>query len=95
METRPKNIADGNLDHPSWFERHGSLIIVCLVVICAASLIAELFLHRTFFDHHAAHFELENIYFYQAGIGFVAFVGVVFIGKCLRLIVRRKEDYYD
>ena len=44
-------------------------------------------------DH--AHFELENFKGFQAIFGFVAFVVVVFLGMGLRLIIERKEDYYD
>ncbi|MDG2015010.1 MAG: hypothetical protein P8J33_16010 [Pirellulaceae bacterium] len=83
-------------DNPSWFERNVSLIIVGLVVACVLSLLAEVIWHSTFFDEkHPAHFKLENTYFYSAGFGFCAFVAVVFLGKLLRPIIKRPEDYYD
>jgi len=79
----------------SWFERNVSLVIGGLVIACIASLLAELIFRPFFDEHHPAHFELENIFGYQAAIGFIAFICVVFLGKGLRLIVRRPEDYYD
>lgn len=81
---------------PSWFERNVRLIIIGLVVACVLSLVAEVIWHGTFFDEkHPAHFELENTYFYSAGLGFLAFIAVVFLGKLLRPVIKRPEDYYD
>ena len=83
-------------DSPSWFERNVRLICWALVAMCVGSLVAEIIWHGTFFDKkHPAHFPLENIYFYSAAFGFIAFVAVVFLGKTLRLIIQRPEDYYD
>jgi hypothetical protein len=82
-------------NQPSWFERNVNLLIGLLVASCVAVLVAELVFRPFFDDHHPAHFEIENIFGYQAAIGFVAFITVVFLGKFLRLIVRRGEDYYD
>lgn len=90
---------DSNLSHSknnaSWFERNVSLIIGLLVVACAGTLVAELIFSPFFDEKHPAHFEIENIFGYQAVIGFAAFVCVVFLGKMLRLFIRREEDYYD
>lgn len=81
----------------SWFERPGNirLMIWGLVLTCIGLLVAEFLFSPFFDDHHPAHFEIENIFGYQAAIGFAAFVCVVFLGKFLRLIIRREEDYYD
>ena len=81
----------------SWFERNVGLIIAGLVIACVVSLLAELIWHGRFFDEkHPPHFpSVENIYFYSAAIGFVAFVSVVYLGKLLRVFVQRAEDYYD
>jgi hypothetical protein len=46
-------------------------------------------------EHHPAHFAEEAWFGFQAWFGFVVFVVVVFLGRGLRLIVERKEDYYD
>jgi hypothetical protein len=86
----------------SWFERNVNLVIAGLVVACAATLIAQamfrfelLGLHRLFSEEHPAHFELESVFGFQALFGFVAFVAVVFLGRFLRIFVKRNEDYYD
>lgn len=82
-------------DNPSWFERNVNLLIIGLVVACLLSLVAE-WLFRPFFDEkHPPHFKLENLFGFQAMFGFAAFVIVVFLGRILRLIVKRPEGYYD
>ncbi len=80
---------------PSWFERNVQLIIVGLVVACIGTLIAEWICRPFFDDHHPAHFPIENVFGFQAAFGFVAFVAVVFLGRLLRLVIKRDEDYYD
>lgn len=84
---------------PSWFEKPSSvnLLMGALVVACLALLVVELVFGASFYDdHHPAHFpEVENIFGYQALLGFVAFVVVVFLGTLLRTMIRRSEDYYD
>jgi len=92
MNEHPEN------NSPSWFEKPASinLLIGGLVVACLALLVVELIFGGSFYDdHHPAHFPLENLFGYQALIGFVAFVVVVFLGTMLRLVIRRSEDYYD
>ena len=89
-----------DIDQPSWFERNVSLLIGLLIAVCMGSLAAEFacnFLGLSPFvdEHHPAHFPLENVFGYQAVIGFVAFICVIYLGKILRLIIRREEDYYD
>ena len=77
---------------PSWFERpkNINLLIWCLVGVCAVLVLADLVYPN---DH--PHFNVEKFFGFQAWFGFAAFVGVVFIGRFLRLIVKREEDYYD
>jgi len=77
---------------PSWFERPSNvrLMITLLCVICALLVLAELF-----YENPHPHFELEKSFGFQAWFGFVAFVSVVFLGRLLRFVVRRPEDYYD
>jgi hypothetical protein len=79
----------------SWFERNVNLCIAGLVVACVATLVAQAVYSPLFDEHHPAHFEQEKIFGYSAMFGFAAFVGVVFLGRFLRLIVKRPEDYYD
>ena len=46
------------------------------------------------FERHG-HFPWENVPFFNAVYGFTACVGLIFIAKVLRWIVKRKEGYYD
>ena len=80
---------------PSWFERNVQLIMVGLIIASVGTLIAEWFCRPFFDDHHPAHFPIENVFGFQAVLGFVAFVVVVFLGRLLRLVIKRDEDYYD
>jgi hypothetical protein len=91
MTHEPGKHVHGNSDaEPGWIGRQAPLVIGLL----AAELVC-VFFHPFFDEHHPAHFGIENVFGYQAVIGFVAFVGVVFLGKLLRLFVQRPEDYYD
>ena len=77
----------------SWFEKPANirLIIIGLVVACVLLVLADMLYSK---DH--AHFpKFESVFAVQAWFGFAAFVIVVFIGKFLRLIIKRDEDYYD
>ncbi len=80
---------------PSWLERNVNLAIGLLVLACVASLIAQWVFADKMFDEHPAHFEPEKVFGFQAMFGFAAFVIVVFLGRILRIFVKRKEDYYD
>ena len=83
---------ESHTTEPSWFERPGNvrLLIAALVVSCIALVAADLF-----YENPHPHFELEKTFGFQAWFGFLAFVIVVFLGRFLRLIVKRPEDYYD
>lgn len=41
------------------------------------------------------HFAWENAPSFYAVYGFIACVSLIFVAKILRLLVKRKEDYYD
>lgn len=75
----------------SWFERPATIrgLIAGLVVLCAALALADL----GYSDPHAS-FQIENSFAFFAWCGFLAFVGIVFLGRLLRRIVSRPEDYY-
>ena len=60
-----------------------------LVAVCVLLLAAEFFV-----DKHG-HFAFEEIPFFYAAFGFVAFTLAVFAGKLLRFLLGRDEDYYD
>lgn len=94
--------SDSPASEKSWFERNVNLIILGLFVACAATLVAQaicdfqLFgFHPLFSEEHPAHFKLESVFGLMAMFGFAAFVVVVFLGKFLRIFVKRNEDYYD
>lgn len=74
-----------------WFEKPASIriMIFALLGFCAVLTVAEFF-----YTHHHAHFDIETSFAFQAWLGFVAFVVIVFLGKGLRLIIERPEGYY-
>lgn len=41
------------------------------------------------------HFPWEQVPAFYAVYGFIACVSLIFVAKLLRLLVKRKEDYYD
>lgn len=79
-------------DQPSWFERPEVIrkLIVILVVVCIGLALADLF-----YTNPHPHFGVESSFAFQAWFGFAAFVVIVFLGRLLRPIVSRPEDYYD
>lgn len=79
-------------DRPGWFDRTENvrLLIIGLIVVCVVVVVAE----RIFPNDHP-HFWIEKIPGFQAAFGFAAFVVVVMLGKALRVVVSREEDYYD
>ena len=81
-----------NEDDQSWFEKKSNIrmMIIGLVITCILLYLAEF----TYTNDHS-HFYLEKFKGFQAIFGFVAFVVIVFLGMGLRLIIERKEDYYD
>ncbi|MDH3628217.1 MAG: hypothetical protein OEV00_07675 [Acidobacteriota bacterium] len=60
------------------------LFAVCVVVLGA-----------DFFYHKHGHFSFENIFGFHALFGFTTFFGLVLVGKQLRKLLMRDEDYYD
>lgn len=85
------------MNHPSstdasFFDkpRNINLMIGVLVVLCLATVLADLF-----YTNPHAHFDIETTFGFQAWFGFLAFVIIVFLGRAMRLIVKRPEDYYD
>lgn len=77
---------------PSWFERPGGvrLMIVGLVAACAVVTVADFF-----YENPHPHFAIETTFGFQAWFGFVAFAVIVFLGRAVRPIVSREEDYYE
>jgi len=48
-----------------------------------------------FFITKHVHFPWERAPGFYAVYGFIGCVSLIFVAKILRLLVRRKEDYYD
>lgn len=87
----PHDNGSGGND-PSWFERPQNInrMIYALVAICLALVALD-----KSYSHEHTHFDIESVWGFQAWFGFIAFVAIVFLGRGLRVIVRRAEDYYD
>ena len=87
----------GTEENTGWFfeTKNVNRMIIALCVVCGLLVIADFFPTVFYHDYHK-HFEkTESIFAFQAMFGFVAFVCIVFIGRGLRLILKREEDYYD
>ena len=80
------------IDGPSWIERPDNVnrMIGCLLGICVCLVGADFL-----YTNPHPHFAIETTFGFQAWFGFVAFVAIVFLGRLLRMIVQRPEDYYD
>ena len=66
--------------------KHFTRFLLSIAIILA---ILELFLHR----HGVA--SIEDSFMFPAIFGFLAFMFIVQIGKWLRLMIMRPEDYYE
>ena len=60
-----------------------------LLIIAVILAVLELFLHR----HGVA--PIEDSFMFPAIFGFLAFMFIVQVGKWLRLMIMRPEDYYE
>ena len=66
--------------------KHFTRFLLCIAIILA---VLELFLHR----HGVA--PIEDSFMFPAIFGFLAFMFIVQVGKWLRLMIMRREDYYE
>ena len=82
MTNRPTNTS---LD----LQRLGKHFTRFLLGIAIILAILELFLHR----HGVA--PIEDSFMFPAIFGFLAFMFIVQVGKWLRLMIMRPEDYYE
>jgi hypothetical protein len=73
----------------SALKRLGSRFSLVLVIVAVSLVILEFVIHR--------HGEIaaEDFPIFPAIYGFLAFLFIVQLGKWLRLIIMRQEDYYD
>lgn len=73
------------LDQP----KNINIIVYVLYAACAGLLIVD------FFYHKHGHFDFEQWFGFYAWFGFIACIIVVLSAKFLRILIKRKEDYYD
>ena len=73
----------------SALQRLGSRFTLVLVIVAVCLVILEFVIHR--------HGEIaaEDFPIFPAIYGFLAFLFIVQVGKWLRLLIMRREDYYD
>jgi uncharacterized membrane protein YeiB len=70
--------------------KKASRLFTIFCVYLAILLIAEFFIHKH------SYFPWEDITFFYALYGFIAFVFMILFAKhILRPLIKRKEDYYD
>lgn len=60
-----------------------------LVAVAVLLVVGEFLIHRH------GEFAFEDMYFFPAIYGFLAFLFIVQVGKILRRLIMRNEDYYD
>ena len=70
-------------------QKMGKYFTRFLLGIAIILAVLEVFLHR----HGAA--PIEDIFMFPAIFGFLAFILIVQVGKRLRLMIMRPEDYYE
>jgi len=76
-------------NNPSSLSVLGHKFTLALVAIGVLLVVLELFIHR-----HGVN-AVEESFLFPAIYGFVAFLFIVQVGKWLRLLIMRREDYYD
>ena len=70
-------------------QKMGRIFARALMAIAVILAILEVFLHR----HGVA--EIEDSFMFPAIFGFFAFIFIVQVGKWLRKVIVRPEDYYE
>lgn len=70
-------------------QKMGRIFTIALLAIAVVLAILEVFLHR----HGVA--TIEDSFMFPAIFGFFAFVFIVQVGKWLRRMIMRPEDYYE
>ena len=75
----------------SWVDKHGSsnkifigLILVCFVLLCFDLI----------YPKHG-YVEIENIRGFYSLYGFIMFAGLIFLATLLRILIKRKSDFYS
>ena len=78
-------------EKPHWLDdkRNVKRIIYALYFVCAALFLSDFFYHK-----HVV-FSFDSWFGFYAIYGFVMCVGLVIGAKLMRIILMRREDYYD
>lgn len=73
-----------------WVDKSGSAtkITWALAVVCGLLVLADF----TFEKH--GHFDVENLPGFFGAYGFVMFTGLILAAKGLRVLIKRREDFY-
>jgi hypothetical protein len=87
-KNNPSSVSPSGLS-PSGLSGLGHKFTLVLVVIGVLLVALELVVHR-----HGVN-AVEESFLFPAIYGFVAFLFIVQVGKWLRLLIMRPEDYYD
>ena len=82
-------MTDKHTQNTADMQKMGKLFTRILLGIAIILAILELFLHR----HGVA--PIEDSFMFPAIFGFLAFMFIVQVGKWLRLMIMRREDYYE
>lgn len=72
------------LDNP----RNVDKLVYALYAVCALLFVLD------FFYRKHTHFGFEHWIGFYAWYGFLSYVGLIFISKAFRRLVKRSEDYY-
>ena len=74
----------------TWVDRPGNptKLFRALIVVCVLAVLAD-FTYKPY-----GHFEMEKIPGFYAAYGFVMFTGLILLAKGLRVLIKRREDYY-
>jgi len=74
----------------NWVDRPGNAmkLVKGLAATCALVLMAQL----TYTSH--PHMAVEGVFGFYAAYGFVMFSGLIFAATLLRVLVKRREDFY-
>jgi len=84
-------------DSDAWWiarSENANKIWYALVLVCIG-LVAFDFIYHSFYHEKHGYFVFETAVAFHAAYGFGAFVFVVLVGKELRKVLMRSEDYYD
>lgn len=77
-------------DKEYWLDKSHNIkkLIYALYLVCATLIILDFF-----YEKHG-HFEFEHWLGFYAWYGFLSYVGLIFLAKGLRRLLKRNEDYY-